>query len=252
MFKTCLICGVKFDASNAKQKYCSRKCRDKAARKPRKQKKCPSCGKIFTAPLTRPSQIFCCNVCRAKADRGITYENKECHNCGKKFQAIPWRHQKFCSVQCGIDYHKGITLIEKICPQCKKTFQSESWRRQKFCSVQCGIDFNRGKPRSIRQKSAPQKQIRNRAERRTKDGRRIALHRLIMEEKIGRKLESFETVHHIDMDRNNNEIDNLYLYRNESTHIKGHHSIEPLIKFLIKNGVVRFQNGKYSLIDEKR
>lgn len=39
--------------------------------------------------------------------------------------------------------------------------------------------------------------------------RRIAEHRWIMEQSIGRKLESWEYVHHIDQDKLNNDISNL-------------------------------------------
>ena len=42
-----------------------------------------------------------------------------------------------------------------------------------------------------------------------KHGREKALHRYVMECKLGRKLKSNEIVHHIDEDKLNNEPDNL-------------------------------------------
>ena len=44
-----------------------------------------------------------------------------------------------------------------------------------------------------------------------KDGR-VLQHRRIMAEHIGRRLESFENVHHIDGDKTNNDIQNLELW----------------------------------------
>jgi len=50
----------------------------------------------------------------------------------------------------------------------------------------------------------------------------IREHRLIMEKKIGRFLKKSEIVHHIDKNTLNNNIDNLMLLPNVSTHIKLH------------------------------
>jgi len=47
-------------------------------------------------------------------------------------------------------------------------------------------------------------------------------HRLIMEEALGRFLEPFEFVHHIDQNRANNDIKNLRLEGKQSTHAKYH------------------------------
>jgi len=52
-------------------------------------------------------------------------------------------------------------------------------------------------------------------------GKCIDRHRLVMEEKLGRKLESWEIVHHKDEDKSNDEANNLEL-RTRSTHIIDH------------------------------
>lgn len=49
-------------------------------------------------------------------------------------------------------------------------------------------------------------------------------HRLVMGEHLGRFLSQQEVVHHLDGNPNNNNINNLHLFRNESKH-RTHHNI---------------------------
>lgn len=51
------------------------------------------------------------------------------------------------------------------------------------------------------------------------NGRYKSMHRINMEEKLGRKLHKWETVHHIDGNRSNNKIENLELW--STRHGKG-------------------------------
>ncbi|MHA1402004.1 MAG: HNH endonuclease, partial [Candidatus Heimdallarchaeaceae archaeon] len=51
---------------------------------------------------------------------------------------------------------------------------------------------------------------------------RIYEHRLIMEEKLGRYLTKDEVVHHINNKKDDNRIENLILFTNESEHQKYH------------------------------
>ena len=48
-------------------------------------------------------------------------------------------------------------------------------------------------------------------------------HRLVMERYLGRYLESFEDVHHLDGNKKNNSIKNLELLESRSLHIKTYH-----------------------------
>lgn len=48
------------------------------------------------------------------------------------------------------------------------------------------------------------------------------IYQTIMQEYIGRPLTEYEVVHHIDMDRSNNDIDNLFLFENERIHALYH------------------------------
>jgi len=70
-------------------------------------------------------------------------------------------------------------------------------------------------------------------------------HRVVMEEYLGRKLKSWETVHHIDMAKLNNDISNLWLCI-AKTHHKAHSSYNKICSQLM------LDYNKYSGIDFNR
>lgn len=79
-------------------------------------------------------------------------------------------------------------------------------------------------------------------------------HRVVMEEHLGRKLKSWESVHHIDMDKLNNDISNLWLCT-AKTHHMAHSSYNEICGKLMTNfnkySGIGFdkQKGKYYLKD---
>lgn len=70
-----------------------------------------------------------------------------------------------------------------------------------------------------------------------------------MEEQIGRKLSDTEIVHHIDGNKSNDDIENLYLCKNNSEHQLLHNQLEKIAFELIKTGRIIFnkENGQYYL-----
>ena len=54
----------------------------------------------------------------------------------------------------------------------------------------------------------------------------VRYHRLVMEEKLGRYLEPWEVVDHINKDRQDNRPENLRLFSSNSDHIQNHKPIE--------------------------
>lgn len=55
-----------------------------------------------------------------------------------------------------------------------------------------------------------------------KDNRRDREYRLVIEKHLGKQLDEKEVVHHIDLDRSNNDIDNLFLFENGDIHSSYH------------------------------
>lgn len=84
-------------------------------------------------------------------------------------------------------------------------------------------------------------------------GKPIWEHRAIAEAKIGRALEKGEVVHHIDLDRKNNEYGNLHVFKNRGYHLNAHRSLSKLIEDnenateLINSGLITFdtETGRY-------
>ena len=73
-------------------------------------------------------------------------------------------------------------------------------------------------------------------------------HTLVMEEHLGRQLKKGEVIHHIDGNKKNNRLDNLYLC-NRKEHSKIERSAEALVKELYQLGIINFnrEDGCYVL-----
>ncbi len=77
------------------------------------------------------------------------------------------------------------------------------------------------------------------------DGRGYIMeHRLIIEEYLGRYLNKEERIHHIDGDKGNNNINNLYLCKNISDHFYMHQKLLQLGYKLIILGLIKFNKEK--------
>lgn len=70
-------------------------------------------------------------------------------------------------------------------------------------------------------------------------------HVLEMEKYIGRTPNRSEPIHHVDLDRTNYHISNLYLCKNNSAHQQIHSQLNKVIKTLIAKGIIKFKDGKY-------
>ena len=69
-------------------------------------------------------------------------------------------------------------------------------------------------------------------------------HRLIVEKQIGRYLEDNESVHHINMLKDDNRIENLILCENNIEHHLMHGSLNKCVEKLIESGYLIFDKNK--------
>ncbi len=70
-------------------------------------------------------------------------------------------------------------------------------------------------------------------------------HRFVVENKIGRYLTKNEIVHHINGVKNDNRIENLMLFENQSKHAKFHKKI---IQFGVTRNILRQINERFDKI----
>lgn len=79
------------------------------------------------------------------------------------------------------------------------------------------------------------------------NGEKIFEHRENAEIKLGKKLNEFEIVHHIDGDKKNNNLENLYVCRDNKEHKILHYNLEKIAMDLVKKGIIKFdeENARY-------
>lgn len=199
---------------------------------------CENCGIEFKFCGHTRAGKFCCKKCFLEYNKKTKYISKICLYCKEPFEVLKCHeHRKFCSKSCSAKYHAKVNKKQrpiKICKQCKKSFEIKR-KGQIFCSSACSALFR--KENKKHKKDTKVKVYIN--------GQSFLEHRLVMENKLNRKLESKEIVHHIDGNRKNNKPENLWLYATNSDHIKGHHSLFALVNWLLKNKFIKFEDGKY-------
>ena len=133
---------------------------------------------------------------------------------------------------------------------CPKRLDSKPTRT--YCTLEChGIMQRKMNKRTIykdgwRVKKAYYGYVEKRIWDDRYKGEWVKQHRYNMEQYLKRKLLRTEIVHHIDMNKTNNNIENLWLC-SQSTHTMAHGSMNIAVAELIKRGLVEFNAGKYQL-----
>lgn len=161
---------------------------------------CEKCGEDFQRPGNKKYK-FCSRTCYGKSKRKPPAK-RECKTCGKQF-IIPYKtsQRRYCSRKCA---HKSyFKSVERKCLACGKKFFTRPSQRGKYCSPKCFYQRNTGKSKRYSWTKYKKIYIKGKGT--------IWEHRHVMEENIGRKLESWEQVHHIDGNPKNNDPKNLML-----------------------------------------
>jgi len=144
---------------------------------------------------------------------------KKCEICGKEKSLtkgyLKYRPGRFCSAKCRNMWFSQMP-IKIFCIECEKEFFISSGSKIKFCSHQCY--WNNLKKRYKGRHG-------NNYKTTMSFGRKTYEHRAIIENKIRRKLNKKEIVHHINGDMFDNRIENLKLMT-QSEHIKLHLNIK--------------------------
>jgi len=100
--------------------------------------------------------------------------------------------------------------MHKICLACGATYGKPSklaywqWEQSQYCSRACSHQARRVTQR------LPNEEFKGRYRKvKTPDGRNVLEHRWVMEQHLGRRLESWEQVHHLNHDTLDNRVENL-------------------------------------------
>lgn len=218
-------------------------------------KACEECGNTFQPLHKREANRFCSQTCYhtnlTRVGRPHTKAERvefKCLQCEKPFSFTVgelrayrknWgKDPKYCCRRCGFD---GKMLKDEDwqtdCVQCGKRMPIQRRpggtvnRLRKICSPICRSEFKKAEQRRLREgRTYEPRPARHGYVRLVVQGgygepsREILQHRHVMEQHLGRRLRSKETVHHINGQKTDNRLENLELF--DSRHGPGQRVVD--------------------------
>ena len=207
---------------------------------------CKTCQKIFRirvpAMLKSGRGKYCSKECYYKSIIGTKRPMADCIKISKatKGKNNPFygkKHtreslKKMILAKTGQKYPRRCTKFSKKCIICTKQFETVPSSPKKYCSIKCYGDscskriVGAGGYILIYKKDHP-----------AANRNYVAEHRLVVEAVIKRYLMPNETIHHIDLNRKNNNFDNLYIFNSKSEHTIFHNLLRKNPNLTLKSNL---------------
>ena len=219
----CEVCKTEFTrppslVKKVKRSFCSKKCADVAqTTAPRFDFKCEVCKKVFRDTKDHGAdRRFCSRECFSANAPDLS--EKECPQCGNLFTPIRSVHtidgvSKHCSKKCYSDSLKNGE--ERPCLNCGKNFYTNPSHDNTCCSLKCKAEYYSGsvshlwKGGKFVSESTGHKFVA--LERPDRVAKYVAEHRMVAMQHIGRLLEQWEKVIHLNNLPDDNRPENLYI-----------------------------------------
>lgn len=181
-----------------------------------------------------------CGCCKIKKDNSDFYKNRTKSD----------GYQTFCKL-CNAGSYGSLLKCDICNNEFKVNHRNIKRRKTRLCR-RCLLSHSLKKRMEWFDNNSKKMTITTKGYIYVKDGNEIhgyiLNHRKVMSEFLKRPLKKSEVVHHIDHDRTNNDISNLWLTDNIG-HRVAHISVDLIIPTLVKKGILVFNKdvGEYEL-----